>query len=96
MIARRESGKGPRIRTPRWLRRVLTSPYTTLFTALVLLVSGLFEAFETVLEDFFHIEIKTYHGLLLFAAVQIGVAIEHILKGFENLEKIDKSDDRDR
>ena len=85
----------PKICLPCWLRRIVKSPYTTLFTALVLLVSGLFEALETVLEDVLNIEIRIYHGVFLFALVQIFIAFEHIMEGLEGIEKIEETEEKE-
>ena len=87
--------KTPRICLPCWLRRIIKSPYTTLTTALILLVSGIFEVSETVLEDILQMEIRAHHGVLLFALVQIFVAIEHILSGLEGIEKVEEIEEKE-
>ncbi|WP_027358376.1 hypothetical protein [Desulforegula conservatrix] len=73
-------------KVPEPLKKLLRSPYTSIFTGVILFASGVFESTETALEKFFDIEIKSYMGIIFFAIVQILKAITDIFEGLEKFE----------
>lgn len=71
---------------PAPLKKILRSPYISIFTGVILFASGVFESTETALEKFFHIEIESYMGIIVFSIVQILKAITDIFEGLEKFE----------
>ena len=71
---------------PKPVKRLVRSPYTSIFSGVILFASGVFESTETALEKIFSIEIESYMGIIVFAVVQILKAITDIFEGLEKLE----------
>jgi len=66
------------------LRKVVKSPAFSLLLASVLLICGLLEAFEIVIE---HVDIafKAHHGLIVFGVGHILASLVDILEGTEGV-----------
>lgn len=73
-------------RIPESVRKLIRSPYTSITTGGILLVSGLFESAETALEKILDVEIESYMGIIIFAVVQILKAMTDVFEGLERLE----------
>ncbi len=71
---------------PKPVKKLIRSPYTSIFSGVILFASGVFESTETALEKILNIEIESYMGIIVFAVVQILKAITDIFEGLEKLE----------
>lgn len=67
------------------LRKIIRSPYFSVGLGVMLLLCGVLEAVETVLEDFMEIEVRTHHGLILYGIGQIMKALTDVFEGTEGL-----------
>lgn len=65
--------------------KILALPQVSLGIGCLLLFAGICEIFETVLEEIIGYEIKTAHGLIIFALSQISIAATHVLEGIEDV-----------
>ena len=68
------------------IRRFVKNPYVLMFTGFALLLTGIFEATETVFEEFIGFDIKSYHGVIVFGAVKILDSIASVIEGTEKIE----------
>ena len=69
----------------RILRKMIRSPYFTLGLGIMLLLCGILEVVETVLEDFIGLEVHSRHGLMIFGIGQILKAFTDIFEGTDNI-----------
>jgi hypothetical protein len=53
------------------LRRVVTNPFANIAVGLILLVTSLMEAWETLFDDIGSGDLGAHHGLMIFAVFQI-------------------------
>ncbi len=48
---------------PKPVKKLIRSPYTSIFSGVILFASGVFESTETTIEKILHIEIESLWGL---------------------------------
>ena len=65
----------------RKLHHFLVNPRFTLCMGLMLIICGVLEGMETVFESFIGLEIKGYHGIILFGLSQVVLSVIHIVDG---------------
>ncbi len=79
------------------IQKIIRSPYFSFAMGMMLLLCGILEATETIIEDFVNVEVKTHHGLILFGFGQILKSITDILEGTESIvvtEAVEKVEEK--
>lgn len=67
------------------LRKMIRSPYFSFTMGMMLLICGILEATETILEDFINIDLGTHHGLIIFGFGQVLKSLTDIFEGTESI-----------
>jgi hypothetical protein len=75
-------GKSRRI--ARALKRFVDHPVTKLFVGLILIVSGLIEAYDTVLDDLHRLRVRVGHGVVILGVVNVLASLPEVIEGIEN------------
>ena len=69
------------------IKRFTESPYVLLVISLILLVTSLMEAWETLAEDISELDFKGHHGLAIFAFFNVLRVLPELFKGIVYLEE---------
>lgn len=69
------------------LRKFVESPYLNMIVGLIVLFSGLSEAWGTLYKDIFGGNFGAHHGVVVFGFFQILKSLPHILDGIKQLVK---------
>jgi hypothetical protein len=77
------------------LKRFVNHPVTKLFVGLILIASGLVEAYDTVLDDFHRHRVRVGHGVIVLGVVNVLASLPEVIEGIENwLSYLDGKEDR--
>jgi hypothetical protein len=71
-------------RLARALKRFVDHPVTKLVVGLILIVSGLIEAYDTVLDDLHHLRVRVGHGVVILGVVNVLASLPEVIAGIEN------------
>jgi len=74
-------------RLSRWIRRLVDNPYAKLLVGVILLVTGLHEAWATLRADLIHLNLKAHHGVMVLGLFHILTAIPDLLEAAEDLSE---------
>jgi translation elongation factor EF-4 len=69
------------------LKKFVESPYVNIIIGLILLLSGLNEAWDTLSEDIMNGNFGSRHGVIIFGFFHVLKSISEIFKGFEYMTK---------
>jgi hypothetical protein len=82
------------------LKRFVDHPVTKLVVGLILIASGLIDAYDTVLDDLHRLRVRVGHGVVILGVVHVLASlpaviegIEHWLSSFEGRQVIHPSQD---
>lgn len=67
------------------IKKFIDNPKTSLVMGIILLITGVLESMETVLEEMMGLEIGIHHGIIIFAFARILDAIAHLYEGIEDI-----------
>ena len=67
------------------IRSVTSHPCTTLVTALILVATGIAEAWETIERDIVEVNVGAHHGVLVFGLVSLIGVVPDLIEGLERL-----------
>jgi hypothetical protein len=86
-------------RTPlnvaRALKRFVDHPVMRLLVGLILIASGLIEAYDTVWDDFHRFRVRVGHGVILLGVVNVLASLPEVIEGIEHwLSYLDGREDR--
>jgi hypothetical protein len=70
-------------RLARALKRFVDHPVTKLVVGLILIVSGLIEAYDTVLDDLHRLRVRVGHGVVILGVVNVLASLPEVLDGIE-------------
>jgi hypothetical protein len=68
----------------RALKRFVDHPVTKLVVGLILIVSGLIEAYDTVLDDLHRLRVRVGHGVVIVGLVNVLASLPEVIDGIEN------------
>jgi hypothetical protein len=71
-------------RLARALKRFVDHPLTKLVVGLILIVSGLIEAYDTVLDDLHRLRVRVGHGVVILGVVNVLASLPEVIAGIEN------------
>lgn len=74
------------------LKAFVKHPYTQLFTGLVLVISGLFEVWDDIVNAEHSFRLGVHHGVLLFGFVQILGSLPDLVDGLDRAFGIDEGE----
>ena len=66
------------------LKRFVDHPATKLGVGLILIVSGLIEAYDTVLDDFHRLRVRVGHGVVILGVVNVLASLPEVIEGIES------------
>jgi hypothetical protein len=66
------------------LRRFIRHPLTELCVGLILIASGLIEAYDTVLDDLHHLRVRVGHGVVILGLVNVLASLPAVIEGIEH------------
>ena len=69
------------------LRRIVTNPFANIFVGLVLLITSLMEAWETLFDDIGEMNLGAHHGIMIFAVFQILKALPDLMDALHFIHK---------
>jgi hypothetical protein len=75
-------GKSRRI--ARALKGFVDHPITKLVVGLILIASGLIEAYDTVLDDLHRLRVRVGHGVVILGVVNVLASLPEVIEGIEN------------
>jgi hypothetical protein len=67
------------------LVKIILSPHFSMGLGIVLVLCGILEMSETLIEQFMDLDVKGHHGLMIFGLGQIMKSLVDILEGAEGL-----------
>jgi hypothetical protein len=65
------------------LKRFVDHPVTRLGVGLILIVSGLIEAYDTVLDDFHRLRVRVGHGVIIVGVVNVLASLPEVIDGID-------------
>jgi hypothetical protein len=65
------------------LKHFVDHPVTKLAVGLILIVSGLIEAYDTVLDDVHHLRVRVGHGVVILGVVNVLASLPEVIEGIE-------------
>jgi hypothetical protein len=65
------------------LQRFVDNPITKLGVGLILIASGLIEAYDTVLDDFHRLRVRVGHGVIILGVVHVLASLPEVIEGIE-------------
>jgi hypothetical protein len=81
-------------RLARALKRFVDHPVTKLVVGLILIVSGLIEAYDTVLDDLHRLRVRVGHGVVILGVVNVLASLPEVIEGIEQwLNYLDRRED---
>jgi hypothetical protein len=76
------------------LKRFVDHPVTKLFVGLILIISGLIEAYDTVLDDVHRLRVRVGHGVVILGVVNVLASLPEVIEGIEHwLNYLEKRED---
>src|SRR6516162_1697560 len=66
------------------LKRFVDHPVTKLAVGLILIVSGLIEAYDTVLDDLHRLRVRVGHGVVILGVVNVLASLPEVIDGIEH------------
>ena len=66
------------------LKRFVDHPITKLVVGLILIASGLIEAYDTVLDDLHRLRVRVGHGVVILGVVNVLASLPEVIEGIEN------------
>ena len=66
------------------LKRFVDHPMTKLGVGLILIASGLIEAYDTVLDDLHHLRVRVGHGVVILGLVNVLASLPAVIEGIEH------------
>jgi hypothetical protein len=81
---------------PRWLvlhamRAFVDHPITRLVVAIILIVSGFIEAYDTFKEDVSHLRVRIGHGIILLGFINAFSSLPPVVDGIERWLKLEEA-----
>jgi hypothetical protein len=65
------------------LKHFVDHPVTKLAVGLILIVSGLIEAYDTVLDDVHRLRVRVGHGVVILGVVNVLASLPEVIDGIE-------------
>jgi hypothetical protein len=65
------------------LKRFVDHPLTKLVVGLILIASGLIEAYDTVLDDLHRLRVRVGHGVVILGIVNVLASLPEVIEGIE-------------
>ena len=65
------------------LKRFVDHPMTKLVVGLILIASGLIEAYDTVLDDLHRLRVRVGHGVVILGVVNVLASLPEVIEGIE-------------
>ena len=69
------------------LKKFVKNPYVNIIIGIILLLSGLVEAWDTLSEDIMNGNFGAHHGVIIFGLFQILKCLPDIFEGIEDMTK---------
>ena len=69
------------------IRRIVENPFLNLVVGIILLISGLSEAWGTMWDDIVNLNLKSHHGIIIFAILNIIRTIPDFFKSLEHVQR---------
>jgi hypothetical protein len=66
------------------LKRFVDHPITRLGVGLILIASGLIEAYDTVLDDLHRLRVRVGHGVVILGVVHVFASLPEVIAGIEH------------
>jgi hypothetical protein len=66
------------------LKRFVEHPVVKLGVGLILIVSGLIEAYDTVLNDFHRLRVRVGHGVIILGVVNVLASLPEVIEGMNH------------
>ena len=66
------------------LKRFVDHPITKLVVGLILIASGLIEAYDTVLDDLHHLRVRVGHGVVILGLVNVLASLPGVIQGIDH------------
>jgi hypothetical protein len=66
------------------LKRFVDHPMTKLAVGLILIVSGLIEAYDTVLDDLHRLRVRVGHGVVILGVVNVLASLPEVIDGLKH------------
>ena len=66
------------------LRRFIRHPVTELGVGLILIASGLIEAYDTVLDDLHRLRVRVGHGVVILGLANVLASLPAVIEGIEH------------
>ena len=66
------------------LKRFVDHPIVKLGVGLILIASGLIEAYDTVLDDFHRLRIRVGHGIVILGVVNVLASLPGVIEGINH------------
>src|SRR5262245_51791954 len=66
------------------LKHFVDHPMTKLGVGLILIASGLMEAYDSVLDDFHRLRVRVGHGVIILGIVNVLASLPDVIQGIEN------------
>jgi hypothetical protein len=65
------------------LKGFVDHPVTKLGVGLILIASGLIEAYDTILNDFHRLRVRVGHGVVILGVVNVLASLPEVIEGIE-------------
>jgi len=75
---------GAPLRVAMALKRFVDHPITRLGVGLILIASGLIEAYDTVLDDLHRLRVRVGHGVVILGVVHVLASLPEVIEGIEH------------
>ncbi len=69
------------------IRRIVENPFLNLVVGIILLISGLSEAWDTMWDDIVNLNLKAHHGIIIFAILNIMRTIPDFFESLEHVQR---------
>ena len=66
------------------LKRFVDHPMTKLGVGLILIASGLIEAYDTVLDDLHRLRVRVGHGVVILGVVNVLASLPEVIEGLQH------------
>ena len=66
------------------LKRFVDHPMTKLGVGLILIASGLIEAYDTVLDDLHRLRVRVGHGVVILGVVNVLASLPEVIEGIQH------------
>ena len=77
------------------LKRFVDHPITKLVVGLILIASGLIEAYDTVLDDLHRLRVRVGHGVVILGVVSVLASLPEVIEGIQHwLSYLEGREDR--